>query len=115
MNTRTVLAAAVLSLSAAGAMAQEAVVEPYATHVSVASRAEVAEQARLALASGALHEAAQIDPATRIVQPRTREAVRAELRQAIANGEIDRLNAEAWGFDGQRPAGGVPMRVATVR
>ncbi len=105
--TQSLIAAIALTAAAAGsAMAQEATQWSSAIQ-GQANRAEVATQARQAVAQGQLHELYAIQPARTMVSGLSREAVRAEARAALASGEIARLNA--------RTSDAVPMQAQSVR
>jgi hypothetical protein len=102
MNTRILIASAVLSLTAAGsALAQEATVfAPIPAANSNLSRAEVQAEARQALLRGELTEVAQLTTQYGFEGSMSRDAVDRATRLALSSGEVDRLNAEAYRFDG---------------
>jgi hypothetical protein len=103
MKTASLIASLALVFAAGSALAQEATVEgPVA--VGAASRAAVSAEAAQAVRAGAQHEIRAIETAFANPALRSREAVRAEAVAALRSGEIDRVNAEAWGFDRQLPS-----------
>jgi hypothetical protein len=95
--TTRIVAAAALSLAAAGsALAQEATSDNWTQINASQSRAEVAAQASQALRAGHQHEAYQLTLATKTDSGLSRDAVRAETRDALRSGEIARINALTW-------------------
>ncbi|MBK8527157.1 MAG: hypothetical protein IPL57_08665 [Rubrivivax sp.] len=102
MNHITTLAAAILSLAAAGsAFAESPGALPQAPSVSLLSRAAVQADVLQAVAAGqgSVGEA-ELNRAEPVLVARSRDAVRIETLAAIASGEAQALGAETNAFDG---------------
>lgn len=112
MKTTSLVAALALVFAAGAAVAQEATPDaPVA--LAVTSRAVVQADAAQAVRSGSLHEARQLQAAFDSAPTlRTRDAVRADTLAAIRSGELDRINAEAWGYSDSLPSNAGATRVA---
>jgi hypothetical protein len=102
MNTRTLIAFATLSLSAAGAaVAQEATSDAWMQAEATKSRGQVQVELAQARADGSIKAvSAGYMPTLKISQPRS-EVVAATMA-ALRNGEIERIGGEAYAF--QLPA-----------
>lgn len=111
MNTRNILALATFALAAASgsAFAQEATSDAWMNASSTKTRADVVAELKQARADGSIKavSAGYLNP---IVSQKSRADVRAEVLAAARSGELERLDAEAYAFDGQR----VPAQATRV-
>ena len=103
MNTRNILALATFAIAAASgsAFAQEATSDAWMNAASTKTRADVMAELKQARADGSIKavSAGYLNP---IVSQKSRADVRAEVLAAARSGELERLDAEAYAFDGQR-------------
>jgi hypothetical protein len=102
MNTRNILALAAIAFAAASgsAFAQEATADGWMNATSTKTRADVMAELKQARADGSIRavSAGYLNP---IVGQKTRAEVRAEVLAAARSGELQRVDAEAYAFDGQ--------------
>jgi hypothetical protein len=117
MNTATTLIASVaLAFAAVGsAVAQEAGSDAWMNAASTKSRAQVQAELAQARADGSIKAVSAgyietLKPAATAAL--TRAEVVATVKAARASGELDRIDAEAWNFDGQRQAPAPATRMA---
>lgn len=112
MNTRSLLAIVTFAIAGASgtAFAQEATSDAWMNAASTKTRADVLAELKQARADGSIKAggAGYLNP---IVSQKSRADVRAEVLAAARSGELERLDAEAYAFDGQRVAP-VATRVA---
>ncbi|GAB4038988.1 MAG: hypothetical protein Fur0014_08330 [Rubrivivax sp.] len=110
MKTSTLIAASLFAFAGA-AFAQEATSDAWMSAAATKSRAEVLAELQQARASGLTKSwsAGYIEP---LKATASRTAVASAARSARASGELERINAEAWHFDGQRPSAKADTRLA---
>jgi len=113
MNTATTLIASVaLAFAAVGsAVAQEAGSDAWMNAASTKSRAQVQTELAQARADGSI-KAVSAGYIETVKPSLTRAEVVAAVKAARASGELDRIDAEAWGFDGQGRLPAPATRVA---
>ena len=100
MNTRTLIALATFAV-AGSAFAQEATSDAWTNIESTKTRAQVMVELKQARADGSI-KSVSAGYVPSIVSQKTRAEVRNEVLAAARSGELDRIDAEAWMFDGQR-------------
>jgi hypothetical protein len=103
---------AVVALAFAGsAFAQEATSDAWMGAAATKSRAEVQAELQQARATG-LTKAWSAGYMEKMNSTQSRADVALAARTARVNGEADRINAEAWHFEGQLPANTAGTRLA---
>ena len=110
MKTYALIAAVALTL-AGSAFAQEATSDAWMGAAATKSRAEVQAELQQARATG-LTKSWSAGYMEKLNSTASRSDVALAARSARANGELDRINAEAWHFDGQLPAAKADTRLA---
>ena len=111
MQVKTFIAAAALAFVGATAFAQEATSDAWMNANTTKSRAEVNAELQQARASG-LTKAWSAGYIEKMSSSQSRADVALAARTARANGDAERMNAEAWHFEGQLPAAPTGTRLA---
>lgn len=110
MKTHSLIAAVALAF-AGSAFAQEATSDAWMGAAATKSRAEVNAELQQARASG-LTKAWSAGYIEKMSSSQSRADVALAARTARANGDAERMNAEAWHFEGQLPAAPTGTRLA---